>query len=98
MLQSFRDVAQVNKIKRAYSISVSNTPQQISISRDVLWVFIYNNSTNTVYIGDASVSPTTGFPIPSNTSFGIAVFSPSEANFYLVSNETSSDIRIIEFI
>jgi hypothetical protein len=98
MRQSFRDIAQVHKVKRAYSVSLSNTAQQITLSQDTLWVFIFNNSNANVFIGDSFVSTSSGFPIPPKTSFGVAVLSPSDTNFYLISDSTGpNDVRIIEF-
>ena len=87
--------ASVGATNIAYGgVTVGTTASQIVAERKGRrTISLYNNSTGTIYVGgDASVTSSTGMPIPPNAERVIA----TEAAIYAIGTATNLDLRYLE--
>lgn len=77
----------------AVSVGVTATALPASALSNRIALFIFNESTNIVYIGDSSVSSANGFPLYPKASLHISI--EDAVTVYGIAGG-ASDVRIIE--
>lgn len=87
-------IVQEGILQQAISIGASATkiPTTALARRKSLWIF--NNATNVVYIGDSTVSTANGFPLYPHAVMNIQV--EDGIDIYGISSVAAQEIRIIE--
>jgi len=72
-------------------ITVANTPQEINAQGK--GIVLYNDGSGVLYLGDANVTPSTGYPIEPNS--GLFLELKEGARIYVVS-DSAALVRVLE--
>lgn len=81
-------------LQPAYAVSVGATATLI-VAGERLGVSIWNNSSQTVYLGDSGVTTTTGFPIAAGTGFTDSLTS---SPIYGIVASSTADCRVLAVV
>lgn len=84
-------------VAKQTAISVSATPTALPTTAlsDRRSIMVYNNDSDTVYLGDASVTTSTGFPVPPS-SYSPSLDMGDTMVLYAVVGTGTADVRVLE--